>query len=83
MGASRRGRSGGGASRLDRERSRFLTKALKLGPGPDALVDDEGLVLEESINSIAAAGITLECDAAKKLDWPENQVTRGQTATFL
>jgi hypothetical protein len=61
----------------------FLTKAFKLGPGPDAFVDDEGLVHEEAINSLAAAGITSGCDAAQKLYCPENSVTRGQMATFL
>lgn len=61
----------------------FLTKAFKLGPGPDAFVDDQGLIHEPGINSIAAAGVTLGCDAAQKLYCPENSVTRGQMATFL
>jgi hypothetical protein len=61
----------------------FLTKAFKLGAGPDAFVDDQGSVHEPNINSIAAAGITLGCDAVNKLYCPENGVTRGQMATFL
>lgn len=61
----------------------FLTKGFKLAPGPDAFVDDEGSAHEEAINSIAAAGISLGCDAAKKLYCPDNSVTRGQMATFL
>ena len=61
----------------------FLTKAFKLGPGPEVFVDDQGSVHEQAINSIAAARITLGCDAANKLYCPENSVTRGQMATFL
>ena len=61
----------------------FLTKAFKLGPGPDVFVDDQGLIHEPAINSIAAAGITLGCNGAEKLYCPGNSVTRGQMATFL
>lgn len=65
------------------EMATFLSKAFALAAGPDAFVDDESSIHEDSINSIAAAGITSGCDAAKKLFCPANKVTRGQIATFL
>jgi hypothetical protein len=61
----------------------FLTKALKLPPGPDAFIDDEGSAYEDAINSIAAAGITNGCSPDGKSFCPTEQVSRGQMAAFL
>lgn len=72
-----------GANVTRAEMASFLTKAFNLPAGPDAFVDDENSIHEEAINSIAAAGITSGCDAAKQLFCPDNNVTRGQMATFL
>ncbi len=61
----------------------FLARAFHLPPGPDAFVDDDGSVHEDSINRIAAAGITAGCDAVNHLFCPDAKVSRGQVATFL
>jgi hypothetical protein len=61
----------------------FLTKALKLPPGPDAFTDDEGSAYEDAINSIAAAGITNGCSGDGTQFCPKDPVSRGQMAAFL
>jgi hypothetical protein len=44
--------------------------------------DDSGL-FEDDIEALAAAGITLGCDAAGTLFYPHDLVTRAQMASFL
>ena len=60
----------------------FLTRALKLPEaGRDYFVDDDGLVHEDAINRVAAAGITVGCGDG--VFCPSQPVTRAQMATFL
>lgn len=63
----------------------FLTRALDLPPtDEDYFVDDEGSVFEESINRLAAAGITKGCDPpANSRFCLHETVTRGAMAAFL
>lgn len=65
------------------ETAAFLAKAFGFAQGPDAFVDDEASPYEESINAIAAAGISSGCNAAKKEFCPDLKVTRATTALFL
>lgn len=65
------------------EMAAFLTKAFNLPPGDDVFVDDDASPYQDAINSIAAAGITSGCDAAKQLFCPDMKVTRAHMATFL
>ena len=51
-------------------------------PG-DSFSDDDGSVFEESINKVAAAGITKGCNADGTLFCPNQPVTRAQMAVFL
>lgn len=51
---------------------------------PDAFTDDNSNVHEKAINRIAAAGITLGCNPPDNTHFcPQEQVTRGQMASFL
>ena len=62
--------------------ARFLDLALELPPTTtDAFGDDNGNVHEDSINRLAAAGITTGCDPSRFC--PRENVTRGQMASFL
>lgn len=63
----------------------FLVRALDLGPTPtNFFTDDNGLVFEDDINSLAASGITLGCNPpANDRYCPEKRVTREQMAAFL
>jgi hypothetical protein len=60
----------------------FLVRALDLpATNQDFFVDDSGNSHEDSINRIAAAGITTGCSTANFC--PEQTVTREQMASFL
>lgn len=60
----------------------FLGRGLDLPPSPtDFFTDDDGSTLEDDINRIAAAGITLGC--APNRFCPSDPVTRDQMASFL
>ena len=60
----------------------FLARALSLPPATrDYFRDDESSVHEDSINRIAAAGITGGCATGRFC--PTGTVTRGQMAAFL
>ena len=60
----------------------FLMRALELPEaGRDYFVDDDGLVHEDAINRVAAAGITVGCGDG--VFCPSQPVTRAQMATFL
>ena len=63
----------------------FLVRALDLPPSDvDTFDDDTGSIFEDSINRIAAAGITKGCNPpANDLYCPDAVVTRGQMAAFL
>lgn len=67
------------------EMAAFLTRALGLPAGPDdRFGDDDASIHEDSINAVAAAGITLGCNPPANTDFcPETPVTRGQMASFL
>jgi len=51
--------------------------------GSGTFVDDDGNIHEANIELIAAAGITVGCDAVNHLYCPDGAVTRGQMVTFL
>ena len=60
----------------------FLTRALDLpSSSTDFFTDDNGSVHEASINSVAAAGVTLGCGGNNYC--PNATVTRAQMASFL
>ena len=60
----------------------FLARALELpATGTDRFGDDEDSVHESAINRIAAAGITVGCDATRFC--PDGLVTRAQMASLL
>lgn len=59
----------------------FLDRALHLAAGDDAFADDDGHWAEQSIDALAASGITKGCDATSFC--PDAPVTRQQMATFL
>ena len=59
----------------------FLVRALDLPPGPDAFGDDNGTTHEDAINALAATGITEGCTSSTFC--PDEEVTRGQMASFL
>ncbi len=67
------------------EMAAFLVRALELAPAAtDFFSDDDGSVFEESINSLAAAGITKGCNPPDNTLYCEHDsVTRGQMAAFL
>ena len=60
----------------------FLVRALDLpATGTDFFTDDEGNFHEDSINRLAAAGITTGCGGTKYC--PSSPVLRDQMASFL
>jgi hypothetical protein len=63
----------------------FLVRALNLPAGPTGTFsDDNGLVFEDDIERLAAAGITRGCNPPTNDRYcPNNNVTRGQMAAFL
>ena len=63
----------------------FLGRSLDLPPAPPSgFVDTAGLVFEQDIDRIAAAGITKGCNPpANDRYCPEAPVSRGQMAAFL
>jgi hypothetical protein len=63
----------------------FIARARNLPPSNvDHFVDDDGNVLEGSINRIADAGITVGCNPpANDRFCPNNNITRAETATLL
>ena len=61
----------------------FINRALVLdATGTDYFTDDDGSVFEDDINRLAAAGVTLGCDANDNY-CPDASVTRGQMAAFM
>ena len=67
------------------EMATMLTRAFDYpADKTDWFADDDGLVHEASINSIAAAGVTLGCNPPVNSAFcPADPVTRGQMASFL
>ncbi len=63
----------------------FLVRALDLvNPGAVDFVDDDGSVFEESIEALAAAGITKGCNPPDNNRYcPDAVVTRAEMAAFL
>ncbi len=62
----------------------FLVRALDLPSTADAPFSDAAGVFEDSINRLAAAGITKGCNPpTNTLFCPDSAVTRGQMAAFL
>ncbi len=62
----------------------FLVRALDLPSTADAPFSDAAGVFEDSINRLAAAGITRGCNPpTNTLFCPDSAVTRGQMAAFL
>jgi glucose/arabinose dehydrogenase len=60
----------------------FLDRALNLpSTSRDFFTDDEGNTHEDSINRLAASGITFGCSAGRFC--PDGRVTRAQMASFL
>lgn len=64
----------------------FLTRALEL-PAPDIVdrfADDDDSVFEDSIDRLAASGVTFGCNPPTNDRFcPDRAVTRGQMAAFL
>jgi hypothetical protein len=67
------------------EMATMLVRALGLAASADdRFADDNGLVHEDAINALAAAGITAGCNApANDRFCPDQPLTRGEMATFL
>ncbi len=64
----------------------FLVRALGYDDdgGGDLFTDDDGSIFEDSIDRLAAAGITRGCDPPANTAYcPNSNVTRGQMAAFL
>ncbi len=63
----------------------FLTRALGLsGTGTDFFVDDNGHILEEGINRMAAVGLTVGCNPPTNNRFcPDRSLTRAEFATFI
>ncbi len=62
----------------------FFARALNLPPvAGDFFTDDNGSTFETEINSIAAFGITVGCNAAGDNYCPNDTITRGQWASLL
>ena len=62
----------------------FLSRSLNLpAAGRDHFTDDNGDPHEDSINSLAAAGITQGCNDTNDHYCPDQPITRGQMATLL
>lgn len=75
-----------GDSEIKREEmAAFLSRSQGLQPTPrDFFRDDNTSIFEQSINRVAAAGITLGCNPPTNNRYcPTNLVTRGQMAAFL
>jgi hypothetical protein len=52
--------------------------------GEDFFDDDQGNDFEESINKLAAHGITVGCNPPDYTNYcPDENITRGQMATFF
>lgn len=67
------------------EFSAFMVRGLNLSPSSvDHFTDDNGHILEKSINSIAEEGITVGCNPPTNT-WfcPDRVLTRGETATLF
>lgn len=65
------------------EMAAFLTRAFDYPSGPDAFIDDETSVFEADINALAAAGVTVGCDADQQQYCPRLDVRRDEMASFL
>lgn len=63
----------------------FLNRALLLpATAGDFFTDDAGLVFEDDINRVAAAGITLGCNPPDNSRFcPDRSISRGEMATML
>ena len=63
----------------------FLDRALSLEISPvDHFTDDDGTMFEDSINALAAAGISRGCNPPDNTRYgPERSITRGEMATML
>ncbi|HSJ33752.1 MAG TPA: ScyD/ScyE family protein [Acidimicrobiia bacterium] len=63
----------------------FLVRALGLPSSDvDHFTDDDGSVFEGDINALAAAGVTKGCNPPDNDEFcPDDNVTRGQMASFL
>ena len=63
----------------------FLARSQGLQPTPrDFFRDDGASIFEQSINRVAAAGITLGCNPPTNDRYcPTELVTRGQMAAFI
>ena len=62
----------------------FLTRAFDLAPAePAGFTDTEGSTHAASIDSLAAAGVTVGCRTEPFRYCPARSVTRAQMATFL
>jgi hypothetical protein len=75
-----------GDSEIKREQmAAFLSRSQNLKPTPrDFFGDDNASIFEQSINRVAAAGITLGCNPPTNNRYcPTDLVTRGQMAAFL
>jgi hypothetical protein len=75
-----------GDSEIKREQmAAFLSRSQGLAPtSRDFFADDNASIFEQSINRVAAAGITLGCNPPTNNRYcPTNLVTRGQMAAFL
>lgn len=65
-----------------RQMSAFITRAFNLPmTTTDYFTDDNGTIFEPYNNAMAAAGVSLGC--APNLFCPNNEVTRGQMASFI
>ena len=66
------------------EMASFLARAFNLpDTTKDYFTDDTGSIHEANINRIAAAGITVGCNAAGTLYCPNQFVTRAEMASFI
>lgn len=63
----------------------YLARALGLtdNGGGNSFVDDDGLIFENDIALVAAAGIVGGCDPESTLFCPAGQITRGEMAALL
>lgn len=62
----------------------FLTRALGLGAGPDAFLDDNSSIFEADINALASAGITAGCNPPTNDRFcPTRHLTRGEIVAMI
>ena len=62
----------------------FLVRAFDLpAAGSAGFADTDGNFFEDSIDALAAAGVTAGCDTGARRYCPDRPVTRGQMATFV